>query len=123
VRSLECIGRYGSGLTPRNSNHAKFVMRKGLYLLSIVLVLIGADAKVFSASAKPACDDYFYNADGSWSPRYVIVITGSILQITLDPQDRLRAGMRGLAGRIGAYLDEHCNNEAPSTGPRIPQKP
>jgi hypothetical protein len=98
-------------------------MRKGLYFFPLLLVLIDADATVSSAATKPACDDYFYNADGSWSPRYVIVIRGTSSEITLIPQDRLQTGMHGLAGRIGAYLDKHCDNEAPSTGQRIPQRP
>jgi hypothetical protein len=88
-----------------------------------MLGFIGAGGLSFSASAEPDCRDYFYNADGSWSPRYIIVITGRTSQIILEPQDKLHGAMRGLAGRIGAYLDRSCPSEAPSARQKIPLWP
>jgi hypothetical protein len=99
-------------------------MRAVLYaslFMSTCLAVCGISS---SASAMPACTDFFYNnADGSWSPTHLILMGSPTSQTQLFPSDKLRAGMPGLAGRMGAYLNKTCRNEAPTMKQGIPLKP
>jgi hypothetical protein len=99
-------------------------MRAVIYaplFMSAYLAVCGISS---SASAMPACTDFFYNnADASWSPTHLILMESATSQTQLFPSDKLRAGMPGLAGRIGAYLNKNCRNEAPSMRQAIPLKP
>jgi hypothetical protein len=98
-------------------------MRAILYsslFISTCLTVCGAP----SASAMPACTDFFYNnADGSWSPTHLILMESPTSQTQLFPSDKLRAGMPGLSGRMGAYLNKNCRSEVPSMRQGIPLKP
>jgi hypothetical protein len=98
-------------------------MRWNSCVTSLALGVVAMGWISSAAVALPDCHNFFYNPDGSWSPTHNIVIASPTSQTLVGPNDRFRAGMPGLAGRIGASLTANCRYMATSAKTRIPLRP
>lgn len=93
----------------------------GRLLLSIAMTICGVTGPAFAA---PNCNNFFSNADGSWSPTHPIVIAGPSSQTVITPSDKFQSWMPGLSGRIARSLNVNCRYQRAQIGvrniPRIP---
>jgi hypothetical protein len=93
-------------------------------IIASVVIALGSSALGTAAFAGANCSEFFSNSDGSWSPTHPIVLASPTSQAIIGPSDRFRAGVPGMSGRIGRYLDVRCRPSRAAVGVRaIPRTP